>query len=359
MPESIEIADNQALGLPFGPVTDVGEIRRGIAAAMHAGCNVLTPLGDPSYLAPSHAVIFRAFTFDASQPADGGKSNGTFYRTENGTAALHANLLARVALDVGISVVASESGFQPPFDVAYLWRYQATVRFLGYDGMPRFVVGDKELDLRDDAVAGWLARDGRLQTNRIVKAREAGSEMTATKATNRAYRKALGMRGGYSSSEAARPFVIAQVVYQLPQTPEIARMQAAAALGLTGAIYGPGTPEPAAAAPPAPAPDPDRERRQEAGRAATEQRKQQRQPPAVHRDPPPPDDDWGGHPPIEEPKRTPPQQQQPEQQRGEAYEVPTCSVCKVEIHETVHDYSVRKFERPLCLDHQRAERDRQ
>ena len=182
------------------------------------------------------------------------------------------------------------------------------------------------------ALYGMAAMGRSANEAALAKARTAGAQQAESKARNRAIRKLLGVRGTYPIEQIDLPFVLVAYVFDPSGDPalerEYRRMQAQVAAGIAAPAAGQaiavgqtvvddGDDEEAdlpAGASTAPAP------------AEREQRQQARQ--DTRRDEPAHDDHG------EEPQ-------------------PQCAVCRKTISPNVHDFSVRKYKRPLCLDHQR------
>lgn len=236
--------DPRRLGLPGHPVSEIREVAECLEQAAFLGVNLLSPVTRLDYIPPGYQVAIRAVLFPTEGPWVYA-SNGTWYKTENGSLALHKPGLRQLAAAAGMSWETHrlDDGRHP-----HRWIVQAVGRLRNLDGQWRHVVATKDLDLRDGApliddmrAAASKARGGpRDPTGQILKARAAGARMAESKAVNAVIRDALGLRGSYSEEEAARPFVFPMLVW-IPSTPEARAMQAAAELGIVRQVYGSGS----------------------------------------------------------------------------------------------------------------------
>ena len=214
----------------------------------------------------------------------------------------------------------------------YVWQALYGMAAMGPDGLWTEVRTTRTVDLRDGSPEALAAMGRSANEAALAKARTAGAQQAESKARNRAIRKLLGVRGTYPIEQIDLPFVLVAYVFDPSGDPalerEYRRMQAQVAAGIAAPAAGQavavgqtvvddGDDEEAdlpAGASTAPAP------------AEREQRQQARQ--DTRRDEPAHDDHG------EEPQ-------------------PQCAVCRKTISPNVHDFSVRKYKRPLCLDHQR------
>ena len=222
----------------------------------------------------------------------------------------------------------------------YVWQALYGVAAMGPDGLWTEVRTTRTVDLRDGTPEADAAMGQGRNEAALAKARAAGPQQAESKARNRAIRKLLGVRGTYPIEQIDLPFVLVAYVFDPSSDPVLAReyhrMQAQVAAGIS-----------------APA----------AGQAVTVGQ-------TVVDD----GDDDEADLPAGAVKATPqqdaPQQRQPdreqargsdraparrEDERDNAHDdvQPVCKRCRKVISANVHDFSVRKYGAPLCLDHQR------
>lgn len=356
-PRRAERIDPATLGLPTKPVDNPDLVADALVVAERRGCNVLAPVTELQHVPAGYQVAVRVIVF----PTDGAwdaRSNGLWYETDGGKLALHRGPLDQLASLAGMTwdyVRRTDDGSVP-----LLWSFEAAATLRTLDGQRRQVIRSRTLDLRDGSpeVVDMINSAGaRGADSRIAKARLNGAALCETKATSRVVRAALGLRGSYSRSEAALPFVFPTLIW-LPDTtdPEVRRMMAAAELGIVRQVYGPGaTGGPVLAAPgsvidvqpddgrdddaparhaPRQLPDngPARDLQSE-----LEQLERQR----------------GERVPVEREQREAPRQQAREPERTAPMSASLCCVeCGAAITQRVADYSRRNFNEPLCFDHQ-------
>lgn len=390
-PPRLEPVDPTAYGFPARPVTDLDQVAEVVEHATEAGLNVLAPVTRLSFLPPGFQVAVRIVRFpldgEWKSPPGGKPSNGTWYQEEGGYA-LHKAPLRMLLAAAGAS--SSTVRTDDRRSGAY-WEFRATVRIRTMDGTWRTVDATKDLDLRDGSpvIESWIesarrkGRDG--AENRILKAREVGGRVTESKAVNAAIREALGIRACYTEAQARRPFLFPLLVY-IPTSPEALQLQAAVELGVVAQVYGPASQGKAYApagnvidvdpAEPERRALPDHQGtrdapdfRAENERLAERQRVERGGPPRQDEDPgwgdedfPPEDDDRGGPPPRQEGRQGPPPSSgrpsgPPRDQgrpQGQGRGPVKCSHqgCGANVSDQVADYSQRRYNRVLCMDHQ-------
>jgi hypothetical protein len=378
----LEPVDPAAWGYPARPVTDLALVAEVVENASAQGLNVLAPITRLAFMPPDFQAAIRIvrFPMDGDWRKAGGKySNGTWYEEEGGYA-LHKGPLRMLAAAAGASWTTERTDDRAS---GALWEFRATVRVRTMDGTWRQVDATKDLDLRDGSpvIESWIAsatakgRDG--AANRILKAREVGGRVTEAKAVNAAIRDALGVRACYTEAQALRPFLFPFLVY-VPSTPEARQLQAAVELGVVAQVYGPASRGKAyapagtvidATDPGERAPDrralPDHQGTRDAPdfRAETERLNQrQRVDRGGDDDLPGEDEDRQeahrgrqGPPSSGRPSGPPRDQERPQERQGPRGGGPVkCSQdgCGANVSDQVADYSRRRFNRVLCMDHQ-------
>jgi hypothetical protein len=115
------------------------------------------------------------------------------------------------------------------------WAFKASGRTRNMDGQWRTTEASKEVDLRDGSPEAGAMSEAQLKQARIN-----GGRVAEAKAVNAMIRDAIGLKGAYSSEEAARPFVFPCLVYEAPDDPQVRLLQAAVELGVVGQVFGPG-----------------------------------------------------------------------------------------------------------------------
>lgn len=214
----------------------------------------------------------------------------------------------------------------------YVWQALYGMAAMGPDGLWTEVRTTRTVDLRDGSPEALAAMGRSANEAALAKARTAGAQQAESKARNRAIRKLLGVRGTYPIEQIDLPFVLVAYVFDPSGDPalerEYRRMQAQVAAGIAAPAAGQAV---------------------NVGQVVVDEG----------------EDDEADLPAGAAPTRdsAPPQQQQPDrQQRGrqaadehvhDEDPKPACAVCKRVLTENVHDFSVRKYKRPLCLEHQR------
>lgn len=211
----------------------------------------------------------------------------------------------------------------------YVWQALYGVAAMGPDGLWTEVRTTRTVDLRDGSPEAMAAMGSNNSDAALARARTAGAQQAESKARNRAIRKLLGVRGTYPIEMIDLPFVLVAYVFDPSSDPaldkEYRRMQAQVAAGIAAPAAGQAV---------------------AVGQTVLDDG----------------EDDEADRPAGTGQARdsAPPQQQQPDRQRSRQEEQapaeepkPQCAVCKKVLTENVHDFSVRKYKRPLCLEHQR------
>ena len=366
----LEPVDPTAYGFPARPVTDLELVAEAVEHAEREGLNVLAPVTRLSFLPPGFQVAVRIVRFpmdgEWTSPPGGKPSNGTWYQEEGGFA-LHKAPLRMLGAAAGASWSTERTDDRAS---GALWEFRATVRLRTMDGGWRSVEATKDLDLRDGSpvIESWIAsaqQKGRGGAeNRILKAREVGGRVTESKAVNAAIRDAFGIKACYTRAQANRPFLFPLLVY-IPTSPEALQLQAAVELGVVAQVYGPSSrgkvyapagnvievPEEGAQGPRA-LPDHQGTRaapdfRAEADRLASRER--------VDRGHGPQDDPTWADPELPGPDDDPPRGQDsrrdPPRQASGGGPV-KCERCGVNVSDQVADFSRRRYNRVLCMEHQ-------
>lgn len=324
------------VGLPVQPVADIAQVADAMLNARQRGFNVLAPTMRLQFMPPNHQISIRAVQFDATfnREQNQAKSNGSYYKVDGGNLALHGSSLAMLAAAAGISTTNTDTRLVEPG----LWRSIVTITMKGFDGQRRAITKSKIVDLRDGSpeIAGW-------SNQRIANARQHGAALAESKASNRAIRAALGLKGSYTPAEAAQPFVFPVLVW-VPNLddPEINRMVTAAELGLIDQVYGGGVASGPVVA------DVGNMIDAEAAPALTDRQgldafeapppARERQRVAAH-----PDDD--PQPTLVPEEQPPPVGDTCQHDQGDR-------VCGAEVTPRVADYSRRHFGKVLCRPHQ-------
>jgi len=167
-------------------------------------------------------------------------------------------MLLKLAGAAGLSVVFNESmRLDDCADSSYC-RYRVVMLGKNFDGTPRKMQAEKEVDLRDGSPqCEELHRIARAAAN---KARAAGNKpyredasdqiqqqrlhiqsLAETKAMLRCVRAMLGMKTSYTRQELALPFVVCKMQWIPPKDDVVInRMIAASELGMTDALFGSG-----------------------------------------------------------------------------------------------------------------------
>lgn len=244
-PTTLQRLDPDGLGLPTRPVADAETIHGALMHASGVGCNLLCAPTAIQYLPPHYQAAIRVVRFPPPRLSQDpqGRSDGTWYLTDSGRAALHKSAIDALASAAGITDVHEACSVEV-VDRHY-WRATWVVRCRSLDGAWLYRRASREVDLREDSdtvqdMRATAAKRGRTADDQIRKARVNGAANAESKARNRAIRAALGLKAGYTAEEAARPFVFPVLLYLPPVDPEISRMQAAAELGIAAEVYGAG-----------------------------------------------------------------------------------------------------------------------
>lgn len=324
------------LGLPAVPTTDVNMIRDALGNAATRGCNVLAPVTQLEWIPPDHQLSIRVCVFPVPE-TDEKFGNGVWYPTEGGKLGLHRTALDQLAQAAGISIVTSRVECAERF----VWLAHVRTRMKTFDGTWQFREASRPTDLRDDAPETLQFKGDK---DKLNKARIFGPMSAETKALNRCIRGHLGLKGGYTRAEAARPFVFPALVWTPDRSdPEIRRMLAAQELGIVDQVYGGRKGGgPVLASPDVIVDVSDDDDDEPRARQLTERV------------------DVPAEKPKEKAAVTPTQQTLvPEKQRenppweeGTKGGPPECDTCGKPLSDKVAKYSLDNFQAPLCFEHQ-------
>jgi hypothetical protein len=210
--------------------------------------NVLIPVTTMDELPAATRLSVRVVKVNPSTDA------GEVYATENGKLALTGQTLDRVGSAAGItwiSVDRTDDRKHPHF-----CEFRVTGRVIDFDGSVREAIGMRAIDLRDDAGNGEPGADlkeiiysaenakdkqggksPRDPTKQIMKARQFMVPMCESKAKNRAIRRILSMKGGYTKAELEKPFVVPKLVPDA-SNPVAQQMMLGQMTGVTAALFG-------------------------------------------------------------------------------------------------------------------------
>jgi hypothetical protein len=203
---------------------------------------------------------------------------------QNAKVGLSGHVIQQIGAAAAIDWDARLSGrLDNGSDPSYV-HYRAVGWAKNYDGTPRQIVGEVELDAREGGpLEEEIRQKARKRAERypndyndggdsqLLELRKFILRHAETKAQNRAICKGLGVKRAYHAAELKKPFAVARLSFTgYSDDPvmrrEFSRMNAAAALQGTRALYGeppaqlPAAPTPAAGHPPPPlgeVPNPD------------------------------------------------------------------------------------------------------
>lgn len=260
--------------------------------------------------------------------------------------------LLGAALDVLARAANVQTTLSTVQEIAqHVWTATHGVKVMGPDGMWSEVRTTRIVDLRDGSPEAMAALGQKNNAAALAKARGFGPQVADSKARNRALRKALGIRGTYDRAEIDRPMILVTFAFaprpgsQLER--EYNRMLAMLASGLAAppaantqpahVIIDDGDDEEVDVIDAIPEPPP------EPRRAPPRQQAPERQAPPPQR--------------PEQPRQAPApaQRREPDPRAQRADDdgpPPRCVQCRAEITPAVHDFSVKHFGQPLCMQHQ-------
>lgn len=165
------------------------------------------------------------------------KTGRDVYAVDGGRLALTKTALSRVAAAAGITWVSSErtDNRGHPHYCEFTVRGKVT----DFDGTVREAIGNKTIDLREDAGGGIPGKDFAAMSGpkQLAGARKFIAEMCASKAMNRAVADILAIPRSYTRQELSKPFVVPKLV---PDTNNALARQAVIAnmMGASAAMFG-------------------------------------------------------------------------------------------------------------------------
>ncbi len=243
---------NALVKLPERPLSTVQGFNDAVAK-LHEQANVLLPVQRIDHIPPMHAVSLRVVHVDTN-PQKGDTYKGKFCK--EGELALKKPALLRLWNNAGGRILKSHrcDDRGEPFRVEWTVSGEITL----FDGTVVPHIATKELDLRDGSPEMKT-----MQAKQLSEARRQIVTLCESKALLRMIRAALAMDQKYSVRDLQKPFVVPTLVFVADTSdPEIKRMVAAKAIGVSADLYGPGRAggahqlppqvEPAASGPPAP-----------------------------------------------------------------------------------------------------------
>lgn len=193
---------------------------------------------------------------------------GDVYSVGGGKVGLSAHVIQQVGVAAGVDWDSRLSGRLDNGSDPHYCHYRAVGWAKNYDGTPRQIMGEVEIDARDgspliDEIEEKAER--RKQQYPNDKNHDGGASQTLelrkfllrhaeTKAQNRAIARGLGIKRSYQPKELEKPFAVARLSFTgYSEDPELrrefAKMGAAAALSGTRALYGGAPPAALPAAP--------------------------------------------------------------------------------------------------------------
>lgn len=177
-----------------------------------------------------------------------------------GELGLSKPMLLKLAAASGVTFVPEKSGRLDDCSSPHHCRFRVVGRMTMFDGTVREMTGSKEMDLRDESPLVhnmhraaqktedyYAKQDNRKPKevdawDRVWQTREHMESHAETKAMLRVVRALLGVKTSYSAAELKKPFLVMKMVFSPPaDDPQINRMIAAQQLGMTDALYGPGS----------------------------------------------------------------------------------------------------------------------
>jgi hypothetical protein len=215
--------------MPAAPIAKIDELRN-TYDRLAANVNLITPVQSPDYIPAMHSVSLRAVVIDANE------SRGDVYKGSfcgNNERAMTKIAILKLLQAAGGTVVESRR-IDDRRD-HYVAEFRVVIEIPQMDGTVRRFEATKGVDYRDGSpqVSAFSAAQ-------LKSARQFVPDLAETKALLRAVRGALALKQKYTVDELARPFVVPALVPNVDMSdPEIKRMVAAKALGVSGQLYGP------------------------------------------------------------------------------------------------------------------------
>lgn len=225
------------LDMPSAPIKSIEALHEAYRQAT-AQANLITPVQHFDYIPEMHRISMRAVVID---PGGRDVYKPSFCGPEE--RAPGKTMILKLLQAAGGSVVHSRR--VDDGHTQYLATFQARIRVPQLDGSLMEFEATKTVDLRDGS-----PQAANMSAAQLKQARQFVAENAETKALLRSVRGGLALPQKYTVAELSRPFVVPALVADVDTSdPEIRRMVAAKALGITAQIYG--QVEPRAALPPA------------------------------------------------------------------------------------------------------------
>lgn len=182
-------------------------------------------------------------------------ARGEVYPVDGGKLALSGVKLMDIAAAAGVSWDDDRGGRVDDGSDPRYCHYKAVGWVKNFDGTPRRISGQVQIDMRDgsDTVMKGGKGGGPMSPKQVQGVRQHILPHAESKARNRAVASGFGVRRSYDRKELSKPFAIARLVYTgQTDDPELTRqlavLNAQAALSATNALFG---------SPPPPLPTPE------------------------------------------------------------------------------------------------------
>lgn len=214
-------------------------------------CNLVAPATAVGFLPEGCGIAFSTVLVSTD------KRSGDVYETQGGKCALGRAALDKLAACSGVTWDPMRSGRLDDGKDPRYCRFRVVGHYRAFDGTIQTVVGEKEMDLRDNSpqclALAARKRDGSGDAEKQIREMRLHIQAHAeSKARLRAIRS-LGIKGAYTQEELAKPFMVAKVVFTGQTSDpklrrEFARMQAQQMIQGMSALFGaaPALPAPSA-----------------------------------------------------------------------------------------------------------------
>lgn len=224
--------------MPDAPIAKIDKLREAYHS-LSDKVNLITPMQSPDYIPAMHSVSLRAVVLNSNADTGDVYHSPAFLKPNE--RALTKIAILKLLQAAGGTVVESRR-IDDRRD-HYVAEFRVVIEIPGIDGTRRRFESSKGVDYRDGS-----PQTAAFQPNQLKAARQFVPELAETKALLRAVRGALALKQKYTVDELNRPFVVPALVPDMDMSdPEIKRMVAQKALGLTGQLYGPAAGGPAPA----------------------------------------------------------------------------------------------------------------
>ena len=257
------MADDKTTQDPGREMVPAGQTRTAVVPAevveamslvkqgMEGGHNVLVT---PAMLQRCPAMFTPAVTA-VSVPSTDPRDNWVYKIPGGGELGLSKPMLLKLSAASGVTFIPEKSGRLDDCQNPHYCRYRVVGQMVTFDGTPIEMMGTKEIDLRDESplvrnmhraaqkTEDYYAKQDKRQSKkvdaweRVWATREHIESMAETKAMLRLIRALLGVKTSYGAAELKKPFLVMKMVFSPPDDPEINRMIAAKALGMTDLLY--------------------------------------------------------------------------------------------------------------------------